>query len=145
MTAMDVSPRGMNVNRLLIGLALAGLLVACTDQGTGESDQPIGSAASSGAVSSESPTGSASAACEEAFAPIADMGLTEFSELGDLADEVEATVEGCESVADWTAGAQGHWRRRQSERGCVPPRNDLRRSVAGRHADLRGARRLLTR
>jgi hypothetical protein len=107
MTGMNVSPRGMNVNRLLIVLALAGLLVACTDQGTGESDQPIGSAASSGAMSSEGTTGSASAACEEAFAPIAEMGLTEFSELGDLADEVEATVESCESVADWTAGAQG--------------------------------------
>jgi hypothetical protein len=106
MPGMVVSSRGMNVNRLLIVLALAGLLVACTDQGTGTSDQPIGSSASMGPMSSEGAMGSASAACEEAFAPIAEMGLSEFSELGDLTDEVAATVESCESVDDWVAGAQ---------------------------------------
>ena len=102
---LTVSSMGMNVNRLLIVLALAGLLVACTDQGTGTSDQPIGSSASMGPMSSEGAMGSASAACEEAFAPIAEMGLSEFSELGDLTDEVTATVESCESVDDWIAGA----------------------------------------
>jgi hypothetical protein len=105
MTRQDTSSRGMNMNRWFIVLALAGLLVACDAQGTGDSDQPTASG-SIGAIASEGATGTASAACEEAFAPIVEMGLSEFSELGDLADEVTATVEGCESVADWTAGAQ---------------------------------------
>jgi len=96
----------MNVNKLLIVLALAGLLSACANQGSETSDDLGGSAASVGAISSEGAGGSASDACEEAFAPIADMELSSFSDLGDLQDEVAATVEGCESIADWTAGAQ---------------------------------------
>jgi hypothetical protein len=79
--------------RPLIVLALAGLLVACTTQGDSTSEQPTGSGASTGAEASAGASGgaaTASAACEEAFAPVADLG----------------TIEGCESVADWVAGAQ---------------------------------------
>jgi hypothetical protein len=95
--------------RPLIVLALAGLLVACTTQGDSTSAQPTGSGASTGAEASAAASGgavTASAACEEAFAPVADLGLTTTSELGDLGEEVAATIEGCESVADWVAGAQ---------------------------------------
>jgi hypothetical protein len=90
------------MNRFVIGLALVGLLAACTTQGDG-SAEPLGSApmASTGPV-----IGDASPACEEAFAPLADMEVASLSDLGDLQAELQPTIEGCESVADWIAGAQ---------------------------------------
>ena len=96
--------------RYLIVLVLAGLLAACTTQGDGATDGAAGSSASAGAPSSAgasgSATGTASAACSEAFAPLAELEVTSMSELGDLQEEVQPTVEACESVADWIAGAQ---------------------------------------
>jgi hypothetical protein len=102
------------MRRLIITLAVAGLLVACTtSDGGGESDadaslgtEPSAAASGSAGAAASGPTGTASAACEEAFAPIADLEIESASDLGDLA-EVEGTVESCESVADWTAGAEG--------------------------------------
>ena len=47
-----------------------------------------------------------SAACGEAFAPLAEMEIGSLSDLGDLQAELEPTIESCESVADWIAGAQ---------------------------------------
>ena len=108
------------MRRMLITLAVVGLLAACsTSNGGGGSSESTGtepspassSAASSGASSGASEgagggtAGAPSAACEEAFAPLADLGIETSSDLGDLG-EVEATVENCESVADWTATAQ---------------------------------------
>lgn len=88
-------------------LALAGLLVACSAQGDGRaaSNGPAASTTAS-ADASAAVSGSASAACAEAFAPLAEMGITSVSELGDLQEEVQPTIEACESVADWMAGAQ---------------------------------------
>ena len=90
--------------RFLILVALAGLLAACSTQGDGPTNQSLSSSAtSSGAV--RTATDEPSAACAEAFAPLAEMELTSTSDLGELA-EVLLTVESCESVADWMAGAQ---------------------------------------
>ena len=93
------------MRRSLIVLALVGLLAACGDQGGGQSGGPVGStvgsAAGPGGVSS-----SPSTACSEAFAPLAEMDIASLSDLGDLQAEVEPTIQSCESVADWIAGAQ---------------------------------------
>ena len=107
------------MRRLITTLAVASLLVACSAAGSG--GQSAGSAGSAGSSLGAEPSsaaasgssdaagtnasGTASAACAEAFAPIADLGVESTSALGDLA-EVEATVTDCESVADWTAGAE---------------------------------------
>ena len=53
-----------------------------------------------------SPTTEPTAACAEAFAPIADLDISALSDLGDHKAEVAPTIQGCESVADWIAGAQ---------------------------------------
>jgi hypothetical protein len=100
------------MRRIFLSLAVVGLLAACTTSGDGggfdESSAANPSAAtasgSADAAGSEVSGGSASAACAEAFAPIADLGVESASDLGDLA-EVEATVANCESVEDWRAGA----------------------------------------
>jgi hypothetical protein len=92
------------MKKTLIVVALAGLLVACTDQG-GASGQASGSGAASAGASGGTAT-SPSAACSEAFAPLAEMDIGSLSDLGDLQAEVEPTIQSCESVADWIAGAQ---------------------------------------
>jgi hypothetical protein len=102
------------MSRFLVALTLVGLLVACDNQGdveTSGASQPTGSAgapASAGASAGASggASGNASAACEESFAPLAEMEISSMSDLGDLAEEVQPTIESCESVADWVAGAQ---------------------------------------
>jgi long-subunit fatty acid transport protein len=99
------------MKRLITTLAVAGLLVACSAQGNGttQSTAPGASTAASAGASDAASTGSggsASAACTEAFAPLADLGITKTSELGDLTEDVQPTVEACESVTDWIAGAQ---------------------------------------
>jgi hypothetical protein len=94
------------MNRLLIGLALVGLLAACTTQGDGPTDEPVGSAPIGSAEASGPAVGAASPACEEAFAPLAGMEVASLSDLGDLQAELPPTIESCESVADWIAGAQ---------------------------------------
>lgn len=95
------------MSRILIVMAVVGLLVACTTQGDGSVDASAGGAESSAGASAGA-AGAASAAsapCEEAFAPIADMEVSSISDLGDLPEELRPTIEGCESVADWVAGA----------------------------------------
>jgi hypothetical protein len=98
------------MKRIMTAVALVGLLAACSTQGGGTgSTAPVASTAASAAASDAASTGStgtASADCAAAFAPIADLGIQSTSELGDLAEEVRPTVESCESVADWIAGAQ---------------------------------------
>lgn len=99
----------MNRYRTLIFGAIALLVVACTTPAAsaGPSDNaPASGAAASADASSGATGGAASAACTEAFAPIADLGLESTSDLGDLTDEIPPTVTGCESVADWMAGAE---------------------------------------
>lgn len=98
------------MKRIVMIVALVGL-VGCTTQGDGgtESSAPEASTAASADASGAASTGTAgtaSAPCAEAFAPLADLGITSTSELGDLAEEVQPTIEACESVADWIAGAQ---------------------------------------
>ena len=94
------------MNRYLIALALVGLLAACTTAGDGASEPPAGSGSSTAATGSEPASSTASAACTEAFAPIADLSVGSLSDLGDL-DEVNPTVDSCESVDDWIAAASG--------------------------------------
>jgi hypothetical protein len=92
------------MKRPLMLLALVGLLAACGDQGGGQSGSPVGSSGGSAGVggTSTEPT----AACAEAFAPIADLDISALSDLGDHKAEVAQTIQACESVADWIAGAQ---------------------------------------
>jgi hypothetical protein len=89
------------MKRIVIVPALAFLLVACANQGGGGSVEPEGSAAGTAEGTANAP----SPACAEAFAPIAEQNLSSLSELGDLQAELQPTVESCESVADWVAGA----------------------------------------
>jgi hypothetical protein len=93
------------MNRFLTGLALVSLLAACSTQGGG-STEPLGSAPVGSSGASGAATGTASAACSEAFAPLADQEIASLSDLGDLTEELQPTIEACESVADWVAGAQ---------------------------------------
>ena len=93
------------MHRLIVLVALAGLLAACSTQGGGPTDQSPSASAADSSGAARTADGEPSAACAEAFAPLAEMELTSTSDLGELA-EVEATVESCESVADWMAGAQ---------------------------------------
>lgn len=96
------------MKKLLILLTLVGLLAACATTGGASSDSSAsgdtGSAPAASAVPSGGASGSVSAACAEAFAPISDLAPDSLSDLGDL-DEVVATVQACESIADWSAGA----------------------------------------
>jgi hypothetical protein len=102
--------QGNSMLRILIVFALAVVLVGCTGQGGGASGQPVDSASGGGAAESAGASGSsagtASAACGDSFGPLAELDITSVSELGDLPNEVQPTVEACESVADWVAGAQ---------------------------------------
>ena len=94
------------MSRFIIIVALAAILAACANQG--DSGSPDSTPSTSGADSSAAPgvsAGEPSAACAEAFAPLAEMELASTSDLGEL-PEVDATVQNCESVADWMAGAQ---------------------------------------
>jgi hypothetical protein len=93
------------MKRSLIVLALVGLLAACGEQGGAASGGPAGSTSAS-AAGSDAAASSPTAACAEAFAPIADLDIGSLSDLGDHKAEVEPTIAGCESVADWIAGAQ---------------------------------------
>ena len=93
------------MSRTLIITALLGLLAGCTTQGEGEPDASADAPASAVASASAGTSGTASAECTEAFAPLVEMDIGSMSELGDLAEEVQPTVEACESVADWIAGA----------------------------------------
>jgi hypothetical protein len=105
------------MHRFLV-LVLAAMLVACATPGTDPADATPadpgatpgagtpGAAATPGADATPGDTaGTATAECEAAFAPLADMEITSLTELGDLA-EVDATVTACESVDDWTAAAE---------------------------------------
>ena len=95
-------------------LALVALLAACSTQGDGQTDDPstdalpsaVAASASAGASdgSSEGSGGTASAACSEAFAALGGQGVDSISDMADL-EEVEATIQDCESIADWSAGA----------------------------------------
>ena len=93
------------MKRPLIALALVGLLAACGDQGGGGSGGSAGASGES-AAGSEVATSDPTAACAEAFAPIADLEIGSLSDLGDHKAEVEPTIQSCESVADWIAGAR---------------------------------------
>lgn len=97
--------------RILTVLTLAFLLAACGQAGTTQEptdgsgvSQPTSPAMSS--PSDDMSSGTASAECTEAFGPIAEAGVTSITELGELAEELEPTVENCASVAEWTAAAQ---------------------------------------
>jgi len=94
------------MHRLLIIVALVGLLAGCATQGNGTSTEPDGSVPMASSSESGAVAGAPSPACAEAFGPIADMNLSETADLGDLTDELDPTIENCESVADWIAGAQ---------------------------------------
>lgn len=101
------------MSRNLIIIALFVLLAACSGQGGGETADGSTDAASSAVASaspgasdssSEGPAGSASAACNDAFAAVADQDVGSISDMADL-EEVVATIRDCASIADWSAGA----------------------------------------
>jgi hypothetical protein len=89
-------------------LALAGILVACAGAGDIQTTEPAGSPVSTPA--GQSPGGSPGTAgvspeCNDSFAALAEAQVSSISELGDLADEVEPTLEACESIEEWIAAA----------------------------------------
>lgn len=104
--------------RNLIIVALVGLLAACTTQGDGDtndtSTEPAASVAASALASSAaSPDassdssgsgGTASPACTDAFTALEGQDAASLSDLADL-EGIEATIEQCESIDDWMAGA----------------------------------------
>lgn len=97
------------MKKLIILLTLVGLLAACATTGgaSGENTASADTASASADASAEASggaSGTVSAACADAFGPIADLAPDSVSDLGDL-DEVVATVQACESIADWSAGA----------------------------------------
>jgi hypothetical protein len=106
------------MSRNLIIVALIGLLAACTAQGdgdnTGASIEPAPSVAASAPASanaspdasadSSGTSGTASAACTDAFTALEGQDATSLSDLADL-EGIEATIEQCESIDDWMAGA----------------------------------------
>ena len=106
------------MSRNLIIIALIGLLAACTAQGDGDTTDPsiepaASVAASAPASAGASPDasagssgagGTASASCTDAFAPLEGQDATSLSDLADL-EGIEATIEQCESIDDWMAGA----------------------------------------
>lgn len=106
------------MSRNLIAIALVGVLAACSTQGDTTTDTSTeaapsaaapSTAASASAGASDGATdgtaGTPSAACGEAFAALGEQEVTSLSDLADL-EGVEATVQQCESIADWSAGAQ---------------------------------------
>ncbi len=93
------------MNRILFVLVVVGLLAACTSPGDGGSGQPASSTGTESADAAGAAPAGGSAACNEAFASLAEMEIARLSELGDLADEVNPTIESCESIADWVASA----------------------------------------
>lgn len=94
------------MKRFAVALAVVGLLAACTSQGDGTTDEPIGSAAMGSPEASGFLTGEASPACADAFEPLEGMEIESLSALGDLQAELEPTIQECESLVDWVAGAQ---------------------------------------
>jgi hypothetical protein len=92
--------------RTLLALTVAGLLVACTSPGGGATDPSLEADSSMATTESAAASRVASTACEEAFAPLAEAEVSSMSDLGDLGDDVVPTLESCESVDDWVAGAQ---------------------------------------
>lgn len=98
---------------LIIVIALIGLLAACSTQGDGDTTETSTNTAPSAAASASAGSsgnaaggaaGTPSAACTDAFAAVAEQDVTSLSGMADL-PEVEATIEQCESLADWMAGA----------------------------------------
>lgn len=91
------------MSRNLVLVALIGLLAACSAQGGtsngGSSDGAAPSTVASGSANT------ASAACGEAFATLGAQEVTSLSDLAEL-EGVDATIEQCDSIADWSAGAQ---------------------------------------
>jgi hypothetical protein len=103
------------MSKNLLMVAIIGLLAACTAQGDGDttdtSIEPAPSVAASAPASADASeaasgvvNGTASAACTDAFTPLEGQEATSLSDLADL-EGIEATVEQCESIADWIAGA----------------------------------------
>jgi hypothetical protein len=96
--------------RILTVIACSGMLVACTGQGEPTTDQstlpPVSTPAPGSPDASGAAGSSASDECTESFGGVADAGVTSVTELGDLREEVEVTIEACESLDEWIAGAQ---------------------------------------
>lgn len=100
------------MSRNLILIAIIGLLAACTTQGDGDTTDtsmdaaPTVSAAAAATATegTDETAGTASAACTDAFASV-EQDVSSLSAMADL-PEVEATIEQCESVDDWMAGAE---------------------------------------
>lgn len=89
-------------------LALAGLLVACTGAGDVQTTEAAGSPLSTpvGHSPGASPgTSGVSPECSDSFAGLREMQVSSITELGDVPDEVEPTIEACESVDEWIAAA----------------------------------------
>ena len=103
---MEETHQGRRMFRRFTVLVVIGLLAACTTQGDGAAEETLETTPSMVAEGTGAAVGTASPECEEAFAPLADMDVSDTSDLADLPDEVQPTVEACQSVADWIAGAQ---------------------------------------
>ena len=127
------------MKRTMIVLAIAGLLVACTDQGgagSGRASRLIGRGAAESGGAASDPSAAATRHSPRSQRWRSVLCPTSATSRA----EVEPTIQSCESVADWIAGAQ------QVVDDDINPntvalllKHQLRGSVVGQHADLRGA------
>ena len=123
---------------IALALVLAFSQRRVTSGQAGRAGGPVGSSGESAGAGS--PATEPTAACAEAFAPIADLDISALSDLGDHKAEVAPTIQGCESVADWIAGAQPVIDVEiNPEHRRTAAQYRLRGPVAGRLGDLQGA------
>ena len=98
--------------RILGMLVVVAVLAACGQGGGATTDasavsspatSPSGSAM---ATDDMGGTGTASPECSDSFSGIEEMEVTSITELGDLPEEVQPTIENCESLDEWVAAAE---------------------------------------
>ena len=97
--------------KFLTGLALAGLLAACTAGATTPSENPLptigdsseSAAASATGTADESPT---AMSCSDAFASIDAAAIIAMGRLDAVSDELDATIAACASADEWEASAE---------------------------------------
>ena len=97
--------------KFLTGLALAGLLAACTAGATTPSENPLptvgasseSAVASASAATDESP---AATSCSDAFASIDAAAIVAMGRLDAVSDELDATIAACSNADEWEAAAE---------------------------------------
>ncbi len=94
--------------RYLIAVLMMGLLAACTMGASTPTEQPLPSiemsveeSAEESIAASPDETTAAAMTCEEAWAEIALTEVSSVEELETIAEDLDATIENCESLEEW--------------------------------------------